>query len=326
MKMLTVKEIAEKWNISEQRIRKYCSEGRIENACKTKNGWMIPEEAEKPDKLEYGIICKKETFYPLASKLRNQRKKKNYHGLYDYVQTYFTYSSCRMASNRLTWKQVESIFQKGKISSTFESVKVSDCIEVLNHFVCIDFVLDNINERISRSFIKKLHYYLMNGTVDERKKKVAPGEYRVGEFVRDGKAATDADRISSELNAIILEYESLETVELEDILSFHVELEILVPFRDGNGRVGRLIMFKECLRHGITPFIFSDKYRAEYISGLKRWSSRHRVLLELTEKAQKEFEEEVEHHKMRKDLERYAPLSPEEVRIHLHQGNESLQT
>ena len=175
MSYMTVKEATERWKTSGQIIRRLCRQGRIPGAITRKGAWLIPEDAKRPMKIEPGV--KEPVVLPaLAQKLLRQKKKKSYHGLYDYVQINLTYSSCRMASNRLTRQQVETIFTKGKVSVSFEPMKVSDLVEVLNHCVCIDYILDHTQEPLTPKFIKDLHYQLVFGTVDDRRKRVAPGQ------------------------------------------------------------------------------------------------------------------------------------------------------
>jgi len=309
MQDLTVKEIAIRWNISEQTVRYYCRNGRIPGAYQNDNSWFIPADAPKPTKIE---ILEDVLIPRLARRLQSQKKKNNYHGLYDYVQIYFAYCSSRMASNRLTKDQVETIFKKGKVVSKFEPMKVSDCIEVMNHFVCVDYIIDHVMEPITQRFLKKLHYLLMFGSVDDRLGKVVPGEFRPAAFEKAGRNLPPADTINKALSELIQDYESIDEVILGDILNFHVEFEKIAPFRDGNGRVGRLIMFKECLRHAITPFILDDKRRTRYLDGIKKWSSRRKVLTEVISEAQERFENAVDSHRLHEHGQNFVPEDYEE--------------
>ena len=230
----------------------------------------------------------------LAQKLLRQKKKKSFHGLYDYVQINLTYSSCRMASNRLTRQQVETIFTKGKVSVSFEPMKVSDLVEVLNHCVCVDYILDHAQESLTPKFIKDLHYQLVFGTVDDRRKRVAPGQYRSPKSSRKVPFMLPADQVSSKLKALIAEYEALTEVERRDILRFHVRFERIFPFEDCNGRIGRLILFKECLRHDVMPFIIDDKRRARYLEGLREWDDDPGILTEVVMEAQSRFDAQIQ--------------------------------
>lgn len=288
MKYLSVKQTAEKWKVSPAMVRRYCLQGRIKGAVQEESGWKIPEKAKKPQSANEPPV-KEPEISPVAKKLIAQKKKKHYHGLYDYVQIYLTYSSCRMASNRLTRKQVEMIFRKGKVDDMFESVKVSDVIEAMNHCVCIDYVLDNVATPLTVKFVKKLHQILMAGTVDERKNRVVPGGYRTTESKRKEIFMLDAEKIATEMRDLLDGYELNKTQSLEDVLYFHVQFETIFPFEDGNGRIGRLIMFKECLRHSVMPFILDDKRRGRYLEGIRQWPQDRTCLLEVVQEAQTRF-------------------------------------
>lgn len=293
MEYITVKEAADKWNTSVQIVRRLCRQERIPGVVQTDGAWLIPEDAKKPDRAEYTVAEAKE-LPPLAKKLVRQKKKKNFHGLYDYVQTDLTYSSSRMASNRLTRQQVETIFKKGKVSVSFEPMKVSDLVEVLNHCVCVDYILDHVEEPLSQKFIKHLHYQLTFGTVDERRKKVTPGQYRTKNSYRTEPFMSPSDKISDKLKALVAEYESLDEVDRREILDFHVRFERIFPFEDCNGRIGRLIMFKECLRHEVMPFILDDKRRSRYLEGIREWDDDPGILGEVVMEAQSRFDAQIQ--------------------------------
>lgn len=311
MKYLSAKEIAEKWGVNVSMVRRYCLQDRIPNAICKDGIWKIPANAKKPEKQNV-IVEEPKELSPLAARLVRQKKKKNYHGLYDYVQIDFTYSSSRMASNRLTRKQVESIFRKGKVRESFEPMKVSDLIEVMNHCVCIDYILDNIQEPLSTKFIRKLHYDLMSGTVDERKQKVTPGEYRKNVFPIQERQLCRPETINSSLNNLIRTYESTRGIGIAEILDFHVRFETIFPFDDGNGRVGRLIMFKECLRHEVMPFILDDKRRKRYLQGIRDWEKSHYTLTKVVREAQDMFEAQVDLQKLMEYGDRLRPVTYEE--------------
>ena len=293
MKYLSVKEVAEKWEISEVMIRKYCTQKRIPGAKQREGVWVIPSTAEKPV-ARAQALSRYDKIPPLACKLCRQKTKKIYHGLYDYVQINLAYSSSRMASNRLTRKQVESIFRKGKVQESFEPMKVSDIIEVLNHRVCTDYILDNLEKPLSVRFIKQLHQTLMYGTVDDRLEKVFPGEYRNSYSARKETFFCASSKINEKLLALIDAYESLEKVSEKDIIAFHVHFERVFPFEDGNGRIGRLIMLKECLRHGIMPFIIDDKRRTRYLQGLREWDKNPDILMGVIVEAQDRFKKQID--------------------------------
>ena len=288
MNYITVSEAAEKWGVSKSLVRRYLAQNRIPKAKCNDGIWSIPETAKKPPKLPNTPV-ETEELCTLASKLVNQKKKRNYHGLYDYVVINLTYSSCRMASNRLTRGQVETVFKKGKVSSSFEPLKVSDLIETLNHCMCVDYILDHIQEPLTQKFIQNLHYMLMIGTIDERKERVTPGEYRTDRMKPRNRRLLSAKKINSSLGELLREYEARKRVDRSIILDFHVRFEQIFPFEDGNGRVGRLIMFKECLRHGIVPFIIEDKIKMFYYRGLKEWNQEKGYITDTCLSAQDTF-------------------------------------
>ena len=298
MEYLSARETAEKWGVSMTMIRRYCTQGRIPSAVYRDGVWRIPEDAIRPTRtvLEYTS----ETELPeLAKKLQNQKKKRNFHGLYDFAVIDLTYASSRMASCRLTRQQVETIFRKGKIRESFEPMKVSDVIEVLNHIHCVNYIIDHVMEPLTQKFIRKLHEILMTGTVDAYRNQVRPGEYRtITSRPRDRKLLP-AGQINSSLGELIASYEHQTEIERNHILDFHVRFEEIFPFEDGNGRIGRLILFKECLRHDIMPFIIDDKRRSRYLRGLKEWHEDHYELLDVVMEAQDRFEAQVELQKLR---------------------------
>lgn len=307
MEYITVKEAADKWNTSVQIVRRLCRQERIPGVVQTDGAWLIPEDAKKPDRAEYTVAEAKE-LPPLAKKLVRQKKKKNFHGLYDYVQTDLTYSSSRMASNRLTRQQVENIFKKGKVSVSFEPMKVSDLVEVLNHCVCVDYILDHVEEPLSQKFIKHLHYQLTFGTVDERRKKVTPGQYRTKNSYRTEPFMSPPDRIGEKLKALVTEYEALDEVDRREILDFHVRFERIFPFEDCNGRIGRLIMFKECLRHEVMPFILDDKRRSRYLEGIREWDDDSSILSEVVMEAQSRFDAQIQLQMLAEHRQSFLPV------------------
>ena len=306
MEYISVKQAADKWDTSVQIVRRFCRQDRITGAIQRNGAWLIPATARKPKRIE--DIEEPEELSPLVKTLLRQKKKKNFHGLYDYVQTDFTYSSCRMASNRLTRGQVETIFKKGKVSVSFEPMKVSDLIEVLNHCVCVDYILDHIEEPLSTKFIKNLHHQLTFGTVDERKKKVTPGQFRTKSSQRKESFILPADCVSDKLKLLTTRYESLDEVDRRDILDFHVRFERIFPFEDYNGRVGRLIMFKECLRHDVMPFILDDKRRTRYLEGLREWDNDSSILAEVVMEAQSRFDAQIQLQKLAEHRQNFLPV------------------
>ena len=298
MNYLSARQTAEKWGVNVSLVKRFCSQGRIPGVAFQGGTWRIPEDAIRPTRtvLEYTS----EVELPeLAKKLQNQKKKRNFHGLYDFAVIDLTYSSSRMASVRLTRYQVETIFKKGKIREAFEPFKVSDVIEVLNHIHCVDYILDHVMEPLTQKFIRKLHHLLMTGTVDEYREQVRPGEYRTITSRPRDRQLLHPDKIHSGLAELIAGYEKQSDIERNHILDFHVRFEEIFPFEDGNGRVGRLLMFKECLRHNVMPFIIDDKRRSRYLRGIKEWHDDRYELVDVVMEAQDRFEAQVELQKLR---------------------------
>ena len=308
---LSARETAEKWGVNVSLVKRYCAQGRIPGVVFKDHVWRIPEDAIRPSRTvsEYSL----EPELPeLAKKLQNQKKKRNFHGLYDFAVIDLTYASSRMASVRLTRQQIETIFKKGKVRDSFEPMKVSDLIEVLNHIHCVDYILDHVMEPLSQKFIRKLHHLLMTGTVDEYREQVRPGEYRTVTSRPRDRQLLHPDKIHSSLAELIAGYEKQTEIERNHILDFHVRFEEIFPFEDGNGRVGRLLMFKECLRHDIMPFIIDDKRRSRYLRGIREWHEDHYELLDVVMEAQDRFEAQVELQKLRAAGQLYLPADYKE--------------
>ena len=293
MNFCSVRETAEKWGVSERFVRKLCKEGRIENAIWDEKTWLIPSGIEKPERKKYerktGEIALNPDLSEYAKRIVRQRIKNNHYGIYEYIQLNLTYSSNRMASNRLTRNEVEEIYRTNKITSSFEPAKVDDIIETVNHFAAVRFVIDNITEPLTGVMIQKLHHILTYGTYADRKEKIRPGEYRVSKT----DVGIPAKEITPAVSALIREYEK-GLITLDRILDFHVHFERIRPFEDYNGRLGRLIMLKECLRHEIDPFIIDDKRRNQYYKGIACWDTDPDVLRSVCREAQVRFQGQME--------------------------------
>ena len=291
------------WNITDQMIRRHCRNGRTPGSVQRDGTWYVPADAKKPTKLKPDIA----PIPKLVKQLHRQRTKKIYHGLYDYIQVNFCYSSNRLASNRLMLNQVEEIYKKGKVSVGFEPIKVDDLIEAYNHLACVNYIIETATARLSQTYIRKLHSMISYGTIAERKLLFHPGEYRRDNCILGKTKTTPPKNIGSQMSALIAEYESLYKVELSQILDFHVRFERIHPFTDGNGRIGRLLMFKECLRHEITPFILDDKRRTEYLKGIREWDMDKSTLFAPCLEAQARFQDQIDLQKLQECAQRYKP-------------------
>ena len=308
MGYLTTKEVSVLWNTTEQMVRRYCRDGRIPGAVQKEGAWFVPEGTARPTRKKQEAP----TVPKLVKQLQHQRTKKIYHGLYDYIQINFCYSSNRLASKRLMLTQVEEVYKKGKVSVGFEPIKVDDLIEAYNHFDCVSHIIDTTANRISQSYIRKLHTMLSYGTMAERELQFHPGEYRRDTCTIGKTKTTPPKNINSQMNALIAEYESLDKVELAQILDFHVRFGRIHPFTDGNGRIGRLLMFKECLRHEITPFILDDKRRTEYLKGIREWDMDKTTLFTPCLEAQARFQAQIDLQKLQEYAQRYKPADYKE--------------
>ena len=166
---------------------------------------------------------------------------------------------------------------------------MDDVIETSNHFRCIDMVIDQAGSALTEKFIKELHFVLKTGTSDSRKSWFAVGEYKKLPNEVGGNDTTLPENVADEIRKLLAEYNALPSKTFEDVVAFHVAFEHIHPFQDGNGRVGRLILFKECLKHNIVPFIIEDNLKLFYYRGLKEWDHEKGFLMDTCLTAQDRF-------------------------------------
>lgn len=285
MRYLSVTEIAKKWNISERSVRNYCAHGRVQGAFLTGKTWNIPENAEKPERSNK----KKGHTLTLLDILRDQKEGKYSGGIYHRTQIDLTYNSNHMEGSRLTRNQTRYIFETNTVGVENEVLNVDDVIETVNHFRCIDLVIDHADDILSEKFIKELHLTLKNGTSDSRKDWFVVGEYKKIPNEVGGMDTALPEEVADKMKTLLKEYNVIKEKTLEDILDFHVKFERIHPFQDGNGRVGRLIMFKECLKHNIVPFIIEDNLKLFYYRGLKEWDNEKGYLTDTCLTAQDKY-------------------------------------
>lgn len=285
MKYLSVKETAEKWNISERSVRNYCAEGRIEGAFLTGKTWNIPEIAIKPERLNK----KTDTPENLLDILKTEKKNNIKGGIYHKIQVDMTYNSNHIEGSRLTHDQTRYIFETNTIGFTDESIKVDDIVETVNHFRCIDEIIDHANSSLTEKLIKNLHLILKTGTSDSKLDWFAVGDYKKLPNEVGGRDTTLPENVESEIKKLLTSYNNKKEKTLHDIIEFHVQFERIHPFQDGNGRIGRLIMFKECLKHNIVPFIIEDNIKMFYYRGLKEWNNEPGYLTDTCLSAQDKF-------------------------------------
>ncbi len=285
MKYLSVAETAKKWNISERSVRNYCAQGRVPDAFLTGKTWNIPETAEKPTRAN-AHSEKPETLLDI---LRNEKRSKTKGGIYHKVQIDLTYNSNHMEGSKLTHDQTRYIYETNTIGTENGSLNVDDIVETANHFRCIDLVLDQAHMPVSEKMIKQLHYVLKNGTSDSRKDWFAVGDYKQIPNEVGGKDTCSPELVPAAMAMLLDDYNCTKSKTFDEILDFHYRFESIHPFQDGNGRVGRLIMFKECLRNGIVPFIIEDNLKIFYYRGLSQWTVERGYLRDTCLTAQDRF-------------------------------------
>ena len=294
MNYISVVEIAKKWGVSERAVRNYCAEGRVAGAILEGKTWKIPEEAEKPMRKK-----REDASNTLLDILKEEKKAKLRGGIYHRVQVDLTYNSNHIEGSRLTHDQTRYIYETNTIGIVDEAVRVDDIIETTNHFRCIDFIIDKANASLSETVIKQLHYLLKSGTSDSRKDWFAVGEYKKLPNEVGGMDTAMPEDVSKEIKNLLAWYNAIENVTLEDIIEFHVRFEKIHPFQDGNGRVGRLIMFKECLKNNIVPFIIDENHKLFYYRGLKEWTRERGYLVDTCLSAQDYFKLRLDYYRIK---------------------------
>ena len=210
--------------------------------------------------------------------LKREMENKIGGGLYYETEIRLTYNSNHMEGSMLSEEQTRYIFETQTIGEISPNVKIDDVIETNNHFKCVDYVIDNAFVDLDEKIIKNLHFLLKQGT--KQAQMYNAGEFKKYPNVIGGEKTTSPELVEKELKMLLNEYRSIKDVKIEDIVEFHYRFKKIHPFQDGNGRVGRLIMFKECLKNNIIPFYIDDRFKAQYYNGLKVWEQEKGVLLE----------------------------------------------
>ena len=295
MRYNSVAQMAKKWNISERSVRNYCAGGRIEGAVLIGKTWNIPEDATKPERLNKS----KKDENILLDLLQDEKASKYKGGIYHKTQIELTYNSNHIEGSRLTHDQTRYIFETNTIGVENEAINVDDVIETSNHFRCVDIIIDNVKAALTEKFIKNLHMMLKSGTSDCAKDWFVVGDYKKVPNEVGGKATTPPEKVANKMKSLLLSYKSKDNKTLEDILEFHVQLERIHPFQNGNGRVGRLIMFKECLKHNIVPFIIEDNLKMFYYRGLKEWDNEKGFLMDTCLTAQDRYKEYLDYFRIK---------------------------
>ena len=271
---ISVEEASKLWELSIRSVRNYCAQGRVPGALLAGKTWKIPSNAEKPSRKTRHI----ETENNLLAFLKREKDSSLKGSIYHKIQIDLTYNSNHIEGSRLSHDQTRFIFETKTLGITDDAVKVDDIIETVNHFRCIDLAIEGANTKLSESFIKQLHYILKTGTTEAQKSWFKVGDYKMIENEVGGSETVRPEDVASEMKALLADYNSKSEITFDDILDFHVRFESIHPFQDGNGRVGRLIMFKECLKHNIIPFIITEELKMFYCRGIKEWKNERGYL------------------------------------------------
>ena len=294
MKYISVADFASKFGISERTARNYCSLGKIEGATLIGKTWSIPADAELP-----GRKSRQRRAMPLLVALRQEKEAKLKGGIYHKTQIDLTYNSNHIEGSRLTHDQTRYIFETNTIGIEGESVRVDDIIETTNHFRCIDLIIDRAEEKLTESLIKELHSILKMGTSDSRKDWFTVGDYKRLPNEVGGNETTAPEDVHREMRALLKGYNGKKRKSFEDIIDLHQRFEAIHPFQDGNGRVGRLVMFKECLANGYVPFIITEELKMFYYRGLREWSNVRGYLLDTCLTAQDNYKAVLDYFKVK---------------------------
>ena len=285
MKYLYVTEIAKKWNISERSVRNYCALGKIDGAFLTGKTWNVPEDAQKPDRANKKV----ELPTTLLEVLLEEKNAKLSGGIYHTVQIELTYNSNHIEGSRLTHDQTRYIFETNTIGIDGGTVKVDDIVETANHFKCVDLIIENAKKPITEAFIKELHRTLKGGTTDARQDWFAVGDYKKLPNTVGGLYTARPEEVAEKIKELLFEYNAKKEKTFDDLLDFHYKFECIHPFQDGNGRIGRLLLFKDCLKYNIVPFIIDEELKLFYYRGIKEWIGERGYLRDTCLMAQDKF-------------------------------------
>jgi Fic family protein len=294
MNYLSVSQMAKKWNMSERSVRNYCAQGRVSGAVLVGKIWMIPEDAQKPARKPRQDASGN----TLLNVLQREKRASLSGGIYHRVQIDLTYNSNHIEGSRLTHEQTRYIFETNTIGVTNAAINTDDIVEAANHFRCIDLVIENASCQLSEGFIKELHRVLKNGTSDSRQAWFAVGDYKKIPNEVGGRETVLPEDVAVQMKLLLAQYNEKKNKTFEDILDFHYRFERIHPFQDGNGRVGRLILFKECLRNHIVPFIIDEELKMFYYRGLSEWTRERGYLIDTCLAAQDEFKRYLDYFKI----------------------------
>lgn len=291
MELMSVSQFAQEHNLSERTVRNWCATGKIEGAVMVGKTWNIPSDASLPRK-------GKKKMSALLRQLLEEKEGRVSGGIYHRTQIDLTYNSNHIEGSRLTHEQTRYIFETNTIGIADESLNVDDIVETINHFRCIDLIIERAEEKLSESFIKDIHRILKTGTSDSRKSWFKVGDYKILPNEIGGSATCPPEEVHAQMKALLFAYNAKSAKTLEDLLDLHHKFETIHPFQDGNGRVGRLVMFKECLANGIVPFIITDELKLFYYRGLREWDHVRGYLMDTCLTAQDNYKSLLDYFKI----------------------------
>jgi Fic family protein len=224
--------------------------------------------------------------------LQEEMKMRLKGGLYHQTQIKLAYNSNRIEGSRLSEDQTRYIYETNTINvEPEETASVDDIIETVNHFSCFDYMLTHANDNLSAGMIKEFHRILKRNTSDERKGWFRVGDYKTRPNIVGDKPTTAPNQVTDAMDKLLASYHQKKSISIEDIVDFHYEFESIHPFQDGNGRVGRIILFKECLRHNILPFIIDHEHKLFYYRGLNEYRTEKGFLMDTCLSAQDRYAE-----------------------------------
>ena len=285
MKYMTVAEAAKKWGLTPRSVQIHCEKGNVPGVTIQGKAWRIPATAARPQRKPRAKGLPRS----VLEVLRSEKRGRIAGGLYHRLQIDFTYNTNHMEGSRLTHEQTRWIFETRTLGDLPGDVPVDDVVETANHFRCIDLVIETAGAALTERYVKMLHAQLKSGTGDSRKEWFAVGDYKRLDNVVGDMETCPAKEVRREM-AKLLAWHQGAAKTFENLLDFHARFERIHPFQDGNGRVGRLILLKECLKHGIVPFVIADDMRQFYYRGLTEWRQGRRTrLLDTCRAAQDAF-------------------------------------
>ncbi len=291
MEYISVKQFAEKYGISERTARNYCAAGKITGAFLMGKTWNIPADALLP--------VKKKKMSPLLSRLREEKDSRLKGGIYHRTQIELTYNSNHIEGSRLTKEQTRYIFETNTLGVTTENTRIDDIMETVNHFRCIDYIIDHATDKMTEAHIKQLHRILKSNTSDSQKSWFAVGDYKRLANEVGGMDTTLPEEVHQRMKELLSRYHAIKATTFDDILNFHVCFERIHPFQDGNGRIGRLLMFWQCLQCAIVPFIITEDLRLFYYRGIQEWGHINGYLHDTCLTAQNLFKVSLDYFKIK---------------------------